>query len=492
MKKKKIGLLLTICMLSGLIGGCGGAPKSGSSARMANNEVQTDSSREENREPLDKAILAYGSSYSSDGIWIYDMDGKKIADRPDLTWEGYLSEGKFVFFEGDKYGVMSINGDIIADPIYDRDSYRDEVGYLKGLIYQEGLAVIVENGKCGYMDEKGNIVIEPQFDRADRFSSGLARVKIGEKYGYIDPSGNIVIEAEYKYAGSFSNGLAQIEDSDGEWGIINTAGELVQGDGVSPVSPISYTFDFHDGLALVEVDQHYGYINEAGEMAIEPIFTEAYPFIDGIARVQVYLEDWGSVYGYINTEGEYVIEPQFRNAQDFSDGLAYVSYSSLDDSLDKAYIDTSGNPVIEFDSDSVIDAFPFSDGMALVHETTEEIEAYYIDKQGNKAVDLAALETGFGYYQGEYTGGYAVLMLDDGKCKLIDKEGNFVFDGDFTTIYDDYIESDGIVILYMEDGNKGVARLDGSWVVEPGDYEEICIVNAENDYETNALEGVLH
>lgn len=187
-----------------------------------------------------------------------------------------------------------------------------------------------------------------------------------------------------------------------------------------------------------------------------------------------------------------MIEPQFRNAQDFSDGLAYVSYSSLDDSLDKAYIDTSGNPVIEFDSDSVIDAFPFSDGMALVHETTEEIEAYYIDKQGNKAVDLAALETGFGYYQGEYTGGYAVLMLDDGKCKLIDKEGNFVFDGDFTTIYDDYIESDGIVILYMEDGNKGVARLDGSWVVEPGDYEEICIVNAENDYETNALEGVLH
>ena len=107
-------------------------------------------------------------------------------------------------------------------------------------------------------------------------------------------------------------------------------------------------------------------------------------------------------------------------------------------------------------------------------------------------VDLTALGAGSNYSQDGYTGGYAVISMDDGKCALIDKEGNFVFDGDFTAIYDDYIENDEIVILYMEDGNKGVARLDGSWVVEPGDYGEICVVNAENDYETNVLEGVLH
>lgn len=473
MKKRGIVLLLTACMMTGLISGCGSA-SSDSSARMENNEVPTDSERKESHEPVDRVILANGSRPYVDGIWLYQMDGTPIGEYEDFIYEGGLSEGKFVFSVFDKLGILSVNGEFISDPVYEESNYKNSLGDLRGLIYSEGLAVIIEDGKYGYMDENCNVIIEPQFDDADRFSSGLACVKVGEKYGFIDHEGNMVLEPCYDTAYSFSNGLAKVEHQDKGWGIINTSGEMVLGDGVLSGGSSSTEFEFYDGLALVEVKSHYGYINEAGEMVIEPIYSEAYPFVDGIARVKV-----GDVYGYINTKGEYFLEPQFNMAQDFSDGLAYVGRSRQDDGVEEAYIDTLGNPVIVFDKDAVIDPFPFSDGMALVHKNTgEKSTPYYIDKEGNEVVNLSELDAGAHYNQGYYTAGYAVIVLNNNNLALIDKEGKRVFDDEFSWINDDYIESDGIVILSTQDGRLGVAKLDGTWVVEPSNYDEILVVDA--------------
>ena len=65
-------------------------------------------------------------------------------------------------------------------------------------------------------------------------------------------------------------------------------------------------------------NDEWGYVDRSGEWVIEPQFSNAYDFQDGIARV--YEASDGS-YGYIDSNGKWIIEPQYLDAGDFSEGL---------------------------------------------------------------------------------------------------------------------------------------------------------------------------
>ena len=58
------------------------------------------------------------------------------------------------------------------------------------------------------------------------FAQENALVRQNDKFGYINKTGNFSIEPKYKVAKNFSEGLAAVE-IDGKWGFINTKGEII-------------------------------------------------------------------------------------------------------------------------------------------------------------------------------------------------------------------------------------------------------------------------
>jgi len=64
---------------------------------------------------------------------------------------------------------------------------------------------------------------------------------------------------------------------------------------------------FSDGLAAVEVDGKWGYINTSGEVVIEPQFSSAQPFVNGTAIVEN-----GLGVGVINTQGEFIMPAAYE------------------------------------------------------------------------------------------------------------------------------------------------------------------------------------
>lgn len=484
MIKKRNGtarVILILCAAIGILAGCGkGTGDSENASGAENKSADSSSGTEENageetgqNNGVESVIVLRTSS----GFSLRQTDGTVIDDFEGVLYRGYPSEGKFLVEQNGKLGVMDFNGNFIISPQYDSAENRDSMGGYDVLKFSEDMAVIKENGVYGFIDKNGKTVIEPQFDDASPFSDGLARVKSGGKYGYIDHTGNFIVEPILDSCYSFSHNLAQAE-LNGSWGIINSKGEFTLEEHVSPVSPYGElgTFDFHDGLAVVEADSYYGYINEAGEMAIEPIFKQAGAFSDGIACVQVYVEGYGDLYGFINTSGEYVIEPQYIEAKDFSEGLAYVRGSMIDGNPD-GYIDLSGNCIIEIDpSAPLLNASGFNEGKAFVIKSVDE-GSYpcYIDTAGNEVIRLDQLNATHIYSQGEFKSGYAIIMTNDNHVGLIDHEGNVVFEPEYTSIIGDYL-SNGILIVSLEDGTMGVAAPDGSWIVEPGNYTEIAVL----------------
>jgi len=169
--------------------------------------------------------------------------------------------------------------------IYVDDVRRDD------LSYSEGVRVVSLNGKYGYADENGKIVIPPRFKDACSFSEGLAVVyvvmgkeEISEgdwstsneiiKSGFINHKGEYAIIPQFDRAFGFHNGIAAIE-IDSKWGFIDKTGTrfiLPQFEDVEP------RWQFSNGLALVKSKGKWGYIDKRGYFCIPAKFDEAEPF----------------------------------------------------------------------------------------------------------------------------------------------------------------------------------------------------------------------
>ena len=165
--------------------------------------------------------------------------------------------------------------------------------------FAEGLAAIRMDGKYGYIDPTGAVAIAPQFDQATAFAEGRAAVQINRRWGYIDRQGELVIAPQLFDAQPFAEGLAGVNHETHGWSYIDRHGAIaITGPFYSPDLTYRAIEPFSNGLALARVGQQAGFIDKTGAWAIEPQFTNATSFYQGLARVNVAGRWLSTVSGY--------------------------------------------------------------------------------------------------------------------------------------------------------------------------------------------------
>lgn len=234
------------------------------------------------------------------------------------------------------------------------------------------------------------------------------------KYGY-ERDGHEVIAPQYDMARKFSEGVAAVE-LNGKWGFIDTTGRQV--------IPFEYrdAFDFSEGLACIENDDFlWGYIDKTGSVVIKPKYVEGWPLSGNRALVAVSTDEAHVyLYGFIDRNGNEVIplDKYEGGYENFSEGLAV----SMGDGGLYGYIDTDGNEVIPCRYDQ---ANSFTEGMARVGNG----DKYgYIDKSGQEAIPLK-----YDYADDAFQEGLARVQLD-GKVGLIDIKGRTVIPAKYEEI----------------------------------------------------------
>ncbi len=249
----------------------------------------------------------------------------------------------FATMDGDRWGFVDATAEWVIQPIYE-DVYT----------FSDNLAKYYDTAteNWGFIDKKGDVVIPAMnllgYDYVSSFSEGYARYTMYDDEGYgtdgfIDKKGKIAINAQYDWAGSFSDGLALIEMND-RYGFINSKNE-------TKISPIYDDADyfFENGLAPVEQNGKWGYINKKGDMKITPMFDYALPFCEGMAVIVM-----NDKVGVINTSGDIVVSPMYDDLVDddelgevsmyFHNGLlGVVQYT--DNSTIYSYINKKGETV---------------------------------------------------------------------------------------------------------------------------------------------------
>ena len=140
----------------------------------------------------DVAIVKVSGKY-----FLINKDGKPINNQKYDNLKFDHKGGLYIFMRNTKYGLLSLDGTILLDAIY------DDIGY-----FSEGVAIVKNGNKYGFIDKKGKQIVECKYNFAFSFSDGYASVVIDNKFGYINKKGELVIAALYDYAGPFHDGYA--------------------------------------------------------------------------------------------------------------------------------------------------------------------------------------------------------------------------------------------------------------------------------------------
>jgi WG containing repeat len=274
---------------------------------------------------------------------------------------------------GSTWGFIDNHGKTIIAPRFEG-----------ALPFSEGLAAVKREGRWGFIDPSGSEVIPIRYRAVQSFRNGVAIVDTGlpdHPMGVIDKSGSWVTQPLFRSlsAADGPNGmiLGQKEPAEGS-GFYDRPGNLVLG-------PYSLAFPFAEGRARVKTGAREGsedwLIDASGTLLPKkPLVLDGIRFSEGLIAIR---QD--RKLGYMDLAGNIAIEPRYEQGGEFAEGLAAVQLEGH-----WMYIDKSGAVIAEFPA-GVAFAEPLSDGLSLVSADRDQPgrKFGYVDRKGQWAIKPA-------------------------------------------------------------------------------------------------------
>lgn len=183
------------------------------------------------------------------------------------------------------------------------------------------LAVVSQDGKKGCIDPEGKVVIPLDYKNIQldtKKQDDLVLVQKGGKYGVFDREGKELITPRLEKLAPLGEGIFGAKEKEG-WNFYNIKGEKLFG-GFDQVGT------FVDGLAPVEKNNLWGFVDKTGKLVVDYQYKQVHNFSEGMAAVKK-----GNFWIYIDTTGKETGLANLKQAGDFSQGLAVVDNSWIMD-----------------------------------------------------------------------------------------------------------------------------------------------------------------
>ncbi len=189
----------------------------------------------------------------------------------------------------------------------------------------------------GLIDRDGEWVIQPHYQQLGKPAAGLIPAKQDGKMGYIDKTGATKIAFKYVLTNSFSNGRGLVVTIDQKANYVKQDGEELL------KTMVEMGHDFSEGMASVQKDAKWGFIDRSGSLVIDYQFDSAGPFVGGLAPVTA-----GDFSGYIKKDGTRAFAmPRPGAPAPFEGCLARVVWYKKNVAPLYAWIDRTGKVVWE-------------------------------------------------------------------------------------------------------------------------------------------------
>lgn len=167
-----------------------------------------------------------------------------------------------------------------------------------------------------------------------------------------------------------------------------------------------YVDDCICGLAKVNKDGKFGYVDQNGNVIIPLIYQDAMTFNEGYAAIKL-----DNKWGFVDSTGKVIISPEYEEAGSFFESLSSVRKNGK-----FGFIDTGNKTIVPF---IYYLAFGFSEGLAAVQN--EKNLWGYIDLNGKTIIPFVFS------FAGRFEEGKARVMKGS-KMSYINKSGKHLED----------------------------------------------------------------
>ncbi len=236
----------------------------------------------------------------------------RVAILPQFEEAGHFAEGLAAVKQGDKTGFINEEGEWILEVSMSRSlnvlSFKE--GYTPVYQIVAGSGTHFEEDLGGYLDQQGQWLVTPRYLTVLPFSEGLAAVcRKNYKFAFLDTTGKIALETDFDDTHGFHQGIAigytlSADKNQRIWYGIDKRGNRVL-----PQLPYDFVGIFRNGLAGVEKNGQWGFIDRTGREVVKPRFTAPGLFRNGLARMEIGAFFSGTEVVYIDKDGKYVWKP---------------------------------------------------------------------------------------------------------------------------------------------------------------------------------------
>jgi hypothetical protein len=264
--------------------------------------------------------------------------------------------------------------------------------------------------------------------------------KSGEKWGFINQSGKIVIPATFDGVDFFHEGIAVVSVND-KLGYINKSGNTI----------IKPQFDeanaFSNGVAVFQKNNRYGLLDRSGGVLLEPIFKDI-----SLSSENLFFALKDSLYACYSVDGAQILVPSLTEVKSFENGKAIVAKNS-----GWGVMDTLGKPVINFQYDDIR-------SIAQNYLATKDAKTIFFSNAGDTlftadSVEISAFSEGF------------ALIVKNNKIGIINQNAQLVVKYTFDNYSNALIFGlfkYGHAKMYDASSNKfGLIDTLGNWTVLP-------------------------
>lgn len=274
----------------------------------------------------------------------------------------------------DEYGLINQFGQFIVHPQF---SFINP--------FSESRAVVMDDKGFKVINERGKVLTSKAYSYISNYQNGRAlfagTAEDGRYlYGFLNKQGKEVIPLKYESANDFKEGKAVVRVVDGKYELIDLNGKTLQSYSKAFVGALS------EGLMAFqqEATGEFGFMNEKGDIVIEPSFAGAQAYREG--RAVVNTDDTFFKYGLIDQAGKFVIEPKYNDISLLGESRVAVG-KAIDETIPFAgskfaIADLNGKILTEFKYVNVLD---YKNGYASASDTKN---TFFIDKNGQVAQNL--------------------------------------------------------------------------------------------------------
>lgn len=324
----------------------------------------------------------------------------------------FQDNGLAIVRKNNLYGIINSWGGYVVEPKYTSISE-----------FSEGRAIVINDKGFKVIDEKGKEITHKNYNYISDFKEGRAQYSMVYSkdqylYGYLDKLGREIIPAKYQYASDFNKGKAVVKIKPYDYELIGINGESLNKYNYASVGSLS------DGLMAFQKNTggKFGFIDEKGNVVIEPKFSSVQPFMESRSVVNISdLENIINQYGLIDENGSYAIRPKYNYIMLLGEHRVAVGKSI---EKDKPYIgskygigDTEGNLFTDFIYYGISN---YDHGFASAYD---DKNTFFIDKRGAKVEKLPIIS------------GIGVLTIKNGLIKAevdyrisyYDKQGRLIW-----------------------------------------------------------------